>query len=147
MQMLFRTLSASCAAVTLLAVSACSTTPKTDTLSKLCATSTKDLHQNNQRVLLAGGYYALRENDLACAERLTYAAQEQNPKDSYAALNLGAIYQRTGRIEMAKEQYAKTIKLDSGPAGQSESAQIATIDQAKSQRPGVIARENLVLMK
>jgi Flp pilus assembly protein TadD len=146
MKILFRTLLASCAAASLLAATACSTTPKADTLSKLCATSTKDLHQNSQRVLLAGGYHALRDNDLACAERLTYAAQELNPKDSYAALNLGAIYQRTGRLEMAKEQYAKTIKLDSGPAGQ-ETAQIATADQAKSQRPAVIARENLVLMK
>jgi Flp pilus assembly protein TadD len=142
-----RTLAACLAAAALVSLSACSTTPKADTLSELCATSTKDLHQHNQRVLLAGGYHALRAHDLACAERLTFAAQEKNPKDSYAALNLGAIYQRTGRLEMAKAEFAKAIALDVTSEGDSETAQIATIDQAKSHRPSIIARENLVLMK
>jgi Flp pilus assembly protein TadD len=147
MSFVSRFFAAGLATAALASLSACSTTPKADTLGKLCATSTKDLHQNSQRVLLAGGYHALREHDLACAERLTFAAQELNPKDSYAALNLGAIYQRTGRLEMAKAEYAKTIELDVGGEGQSETAQVATVDQAKSHRPSVIARENLVLMK
>jgi Flp pilus assembly protein TadD len=147
MNLFTRIVSTCFALFSLVLLNACSTTPKVDTLSKLCATSTKDLHQNSQRVLLAGGYHALREHDLACAERLTFAAQELNPKDSYAALNLGAIYQRTGRLEMAKAEYAKTIQLDVGGEGNNEPAQIATADQAKSHRPSVIARENLVLMK
>jgi Flp pilus assembly protein TadD len=147
MTSLLRTLLLAGAASALLAIGACSTTPKVDTMSKLCSTSTKDLHANSQRILLAGGYYALKENDLACAERLTFAAQGKNPKDSYAALNLGAIYQRTGRLDMAKAEFAKAIALDAISEGDSETAQIATIDQAKSQRPSVIARENLVLMQ
>jgi Flp pilus assembly protein TadD len=85
----------------------CSTNqpPAPQVLQDLCAT--KDLSNTKQRTLLAGGYHAIEKNDLVCAERLTVEARKVDPKDPYAALNLGAIYQRTGRIDLARSEYQK----------------------------------------
>jgi thioredoxin-like negative regulator of GroEL len=124
----------------------CSTNqaPGPQVLQDLCAKN--DLSNTKQRTLLAGGYHAIEKNDLVCAERLTAEARRVDPKDPYAALNLGAIYQRTGRIEMARGEYYKTIALEEGDgrhSEKSEGATIATIDQAKNKTPGEIAKRNL----
>jgi Flp pilus assembly protein TadD len=113
-------------------------------LQDLCAT--KDLSNTKQRALLAGGYHAIEKNDLVCAERLTSEARKQDPKDAYAALNLGAIYQRTGRLLMARAEYEQAIKLDSNAgkdASKQEPATVATFDKAKNKTPGDIAQRNL----
>jgi tetratricopeptide (TPR) repeat protein len=113
-------------------------------LQDLCAT--KDLSSTKQRALLAGGYHAIEKNDLACAERLTTEARKQDPKDAYAALNLGAIYQRTGRLSMARTEYEQAIALDGNTGkdtSKSEAATVATLDNAKNKTPGDIAKRNL----
>jgi Tfp pilus assembly protein PilF len=116
-----------------------------DSLAQLCAQ--QDLSKTSQRLVLAGGYYALAKNDLVCAEKLTLDAKTKDPKDPYAWLNLGAIYQRTGRAELAREHYAKTLELDPKNGNQkTESAQIATRDQSRGTRPAEIAQFNLDLM-
>jgi tetratricopeptide (TPR) repeat protein len=140
---LARTLTAAWA---VLFVAACSTgqQPTKQVLQDLCVT--KDLSNTAQRALLAGGYHAIEKNDLACAERLTIEARKVDPKDAYAALNLGAIYQRTGRLEMARSEYQQAIDLDeksSKDGGTSESSTIATLDNAKNKTPGDIAKRNL----
>jgi Tfp pilus assembly protein PilF len=120
---------------------------KNERLTKLC--TTKDLSQETQRTVLAGGYFALEKNDLPCAERLTLDAREKNTKDAYATLNLGAIYQRTGRITQAKDMYSKTIELDGGHKDQDKAPEshIATNDQQKNKRPTDIAKYNLALLE
>jgi Tfp pilus assembly protein PilF len=116
-------------------------------LVALC--TTKDLSQVTQRTVLAGGYFALEKNDLPCAERLTLDAREKNLKDAYATLNLGAIYQRTGRITQAKDMYSKTIELDGGNNDQDKAPEshLATNDKQKNKRPTDIAKYNLALLE
>jgi tetratricopeptide (TPR) repeat protein len=132
-----------------LSAAGCSTSqPAPQALQDLCAS--KDLSNTKQRTLLAGGYHAIEKNDLVCAERLTTEARKVDPKDPYAALNLGAIYQRTGRIDMARSEYLKTIALEEGDgknASSSEGATVATLDNAKNKTPGEIAKRNLERLK
>lgn len=115
-------------------------------LTQLC--TKQDLTQESQRTVLAGGYFALEKNDLPCAERLTLDAREKNAKDAYATLNLGAIYQRTGRISQAKDMYSKTIELDGGSKDQDKAPEshLATQDKQKNKRPTDIAKYNLALL-
>jgi Flp pilus assembly protein TadD len=130
-----------------LLASCASTGTSDDQLAKLCGT--QNLSQQSHRTVLAGGYHALAKNDLVCAERLTLDARIKDPTDPYATLNLGAIYQRTGREAMAKDMYAKTIELDGRNKEQSKAtaAHLATRDQLKSKRPAEIAKHNLALFK
>lgn len=135
--------------ISFLAACASTSNSSDEALAKLCAQ--QDLSRTSQRVVLAGGYYALEKNDLVCAERLTLDAKQKDLKDAYAWLNLGAIYQRTGRIELARAHYAKAMQLDGGPQGKdqtkgAEVAHIATREQSKGNRPGQIAQFNLSLL-
>jgi Tfp pilus assembly protein PilF len=127
---------------------ACSSTPRSsdESLAELCAQ--RDLSKTSQRVSLAGGYHALAKKDLVCAERLTLDARQKDMKDPYAALNLGAVYQRTGRIEQARELYSVVLELD-GLKNESavEAAHLATRDQQVQKRPAEIARHNLALLQ
>jgi Flp pilus assembly protein TadD len=127
--------------------SACSTTRTSDdALTQLCGQ--QDLSKTSQRVVLAGGYHALAKKDLVCAERLTMDARQKDLKDPYAALNLGAIYQRSGRIDQARDLYSTVITLDSSnDSSSSEQSHLATRDQQVNKRPADIARHNLALIK
>jgi Flp pilus assembly protein TadD len=136
--------------ITSLAIGGCATPQQTgqQALQELCKSA--DLSNTKQRTLLAGGYQAIEKNDLACAERLTNEARRKDPKDAYAALNLGAIYQRTGRIELARNEYKEAIALDSRDSKdseKSEGATVATLDDAKNKSPGDIAKRNLDRLK
>jgi len=57
-------------------------------------------------------FEALSEGDYEQAEALLEVALSINPDNPYAILNLGVVYQRTGRIEKAREQYVKIILQD-----------------------------------
>jgi Flp pilus assembly protein TadD len=133
-------------ALALSLVAACASTRSSDdSVAQLCAQ--QDLSKISQRVSLAGGYYALAKNDLACAERLTLDAKSKDAQDAYAWLNLGAIYQRTQRPELAREHYARAMELDGGKSSdKAETAQMATRDQSRGNRPAEIAQFNLQLM-
>lgn len=128
-------------------VAACASPPTNNVtnLNELC--SRQDLSKSNQRELLAGGYYAITNKDLNCAERLTTKARDLDINDPYAALNLGAIYQRTNRLELAKTQYEKTIALDPSTNSSIEASAESTTDSAKNKRPSEIARRNLLLLQ
>ena len=39
-------------------------------------------------------------------------ALQQNPDNAYAILNLGTVYQRTGRFDQARELFEKVIAMD-----------------------------------
>lgn len=84
------------------------------------------------------------KNDLICAERLTLKAREVDPKDPYAALNLGVIYQRQGKSSIARTQYDEAIRLDGSDSQKSiGDAAEATDQRFISHRPGEIAKRNL----
>jgi Tfp pilus assembly protein PilF len=120
--------------------------PAADHLTQLC--QQEDLTSVSQRLALAGGYHALSRRDLVCAERLSHAARSKDAKDPYAALNLGAIYQRTGRLDAARQEYEEVLKLDAPDSdSRAETAHLATREQLLSRRPADIARHNLALMQ
>ena len=57
-------------------------------------------------------FEAIDAKDYVKAEALLEVALSINPDNPYALLNLGVVYQNTGRIEKAREQYVKIILLD-----------------------------------
>ena len=133
----------------LLIATGCSSVPPTpltaSTLQTVCASI--DLTQYNQRQLLATGFRAIENNDLVCAERLTWKAHQMDVKDPFAALNLGAIYQRTNRLSLAKTMYEQVIALDSVDTdSRSKTAVEVTAEKAKDKRPSEIAKTNLALL-
>jgi Tfp pilus assembly protein PilF len=58
-------------------------------------------------------FEAITAGDYEKAEALLEVALSINPDNPYALLNLGVVYQQTGRIDQAREQYVKVILLDS----------------------------------
>jgi tetratricopeptide (TPR) repeat protein len=59
------------------------------------------------------GYEAMIRQDYDEAEAFFDLALSVNPVNPYALLNLGVVYQNTGRIEKAKNMYLKVIELNS----------------------------------
>jgi Flp pilus assembly protein TadD len=144
---LLRGLGPVCLPLLLSVLSACaSITAPADPLTQLCQQS--DLSSASQRLVLAGGYHALARANFACAERLSLEARSKDRQDPYAALNLGALYQRTGRPDQARLEYDAVLLLDSSdPSKSIELAHVATREQLRSRRPSEIARHNLALMQ
>ena len=58
-------------------------------------------------------FQAIAAGDYEEAEALLEVALSINPDNPYALLNLGVVYQQTGRIDQAREQYVKVILLNS----------------------------------
>ena len=58
------------------------------------------------------GYEAMIRQDYDEAEAFFDLALSVNPVNPYALLNLGVVYQNTGRIEKAKNMYQKVIELN-----------------------------------
>ena len=57
-------------------------------------------------------FEAIAAGDYEKAEAILEVALSINPENPYALLNLGVVYQNTGRIEKAREQYVKIILLE-----------------------------------
>jgi Flp pilus assembly protein TadD len=58
------------------------------------------------------GFEAIENGQLVDAERVLTEALDSNPDNPYALLNLGAVYQRTGRFDQAQEMFERVIALD-----------------------------------
>ena len=58
------------------------------------------------------GFQYLQRGDYAQAEKYLDQALSENPNNPYAILNLGAVYQNTGRAEKARKTYEKLITLN-----------------------------------
>jgi Flp pilus assembly protein TadD len=58
------------------------------------------------------GFEAIEKGQLVDAERVLTEALDLNPDNPYALLNLGTVYQRTGRFDLAREMFEKVIALD-----------------------------------
>lgn len=123
--------------------------PDQQTVQALCAKPESELQGQSQRALLGAGYKALETSRYDCAERLLLQAQTLDPKDPYAPLNLGVVYQRTNRITQARQAYEQALRLDPAEASsQAETVVVATDKQVveRRMRPGQIARHNLTLL-
>ena len=56
------------------------------------------------------GFRALQKADYAAAEPELKQALAAHPGDAYATLNLGAVYQNTGRADLAVPLYREVLK-------------------------------------
>jgi general secretion pathway protein D len=90
--------------------------------------------------LVNQGYNSLVNGNVGEAEQQFKAAFEVNPDNPYAMLNLGVIYARTGREELARAMYRKVIENDA-----SDSTYPARVgeDDMKGETLKKIAESNL----
>lgn len=77
-----------------------------------CATGQRALY--NEPSLVNQGFEAIRQGKYVYAESFLEKALAINPKDPYALLNLGVVYQNTKRPIQARILYEKVIELNSG---------------------------------
>ena len=89
------------------------------------------------------GFRALQKADYAAAEPELKQALAANPGDPYATLNLGAVYQNTGRASLAVPLYREVLKTganlyaDRTAGSASEKQSLADIARANLARiPG-----------
>lgn len=80
-------------------------------LEQNCAGTNVDPPTVDQR-LSDEGFFALTNGKNTDAETKLLEALAINPNNPYARLNLGVVYQRTGRAELAKAEYQKVIDLN-----------------------------------
>ncbi|MBI4183128.1 MAG: tetratricopeptide repeat protein [Proteobacteria bacterium] len=88
--------------------------------------------------LVDQGFEALKAGDLAKAEDLNQRAIEAAPDNPYALLNLGVVYQRTGRPREAAMLYQRVIEL----APETRAAR-SNVGESEGQPLAEIARRNL----
>lgn len=75
-----------------------------------CTGSTSGVAQD---VLLSDqGYQEMLKGNYERAEANLQVALSINPKNPYALLNLGVLYQNTGRLKNARKMYLKLIDLN-----------------------------------
>ena len=84
------------------------------------------------------GFSYIEDGRFTDAEKVLTEAVQQNPNNPYAVLNLGTVYQRTGRFEQAREMFDKVIALD---AMQNPAKRSKFVDPSKNLRQ--IAEDNL----
>lgn len=70
-----------------------------------CATS-RDMKLANK------GFSHIENGQLADAEQVLTEAVQANPNNPYALLNLGTVYQRTGRFDEAREMFEKVVAMN-----------------------------------
>jgi len=58
------------------------------------------------------GFEAIEKGQLVDAERILTEALDANLDNPYALLNLGTVYQRTGRFDQAQDMFERVIALD-----------------------------------
>ena len=97
-----------------------------------CATTTSDMAYSDR------GFEELSKHSYQKAEEYLEKALEINPNNPYAILNMGVVYQNTGRPEKAREMYNKVIEMDSKAA-----ASRSNKDWAVGKELADIARKNL----
>ena len=67
---------------------------------------------SEESLLIEEGYGHLTNEEYDKAEESYTKALEINPENSFALLNLGVVYQNTGKTDQAVEMYNKLIELD-----------------------------------
>ncbi len=96
-----------------------------------------------QDVFLADqGYQELMKGNYEKAEANLKVALSINPDNPYALLNLGVLYQNTGRIDKAREMYRKVLELNPDSR-----AAVTSSKQYKGKKLTEIAKENLKMLE
>lgn len=88
------------------------------------------------------GFQFLQRGDYAEAEKYLDRAVSENPNNPYAILNLGVVYQNTGRAEKAQNTFKKLIMLNP-----SDVAVVSNQSGATGKKLVDIAKENLQKLK
>ncbi len=83
-------------------------------------------------------FKAISVGDFEKAESLLEVALSINPQNPYALLNLGVVYQNTGRIDKARELYVKVILQDA-----QETVLRSNVKEMEGKSLVDIAKENL----
>ena len=91
-----------------------------------------------QTLMANRGYDELTKGNYDQAEAYLEIARSINPEDPYVLLNLGVVYQNTGRIESAKSMYQKVLELNPDQV-----AIDTTNPSFKGKKLAEIARRNL----
>ena len=97
-----------------------------------CATISEDLRLSDL------GFQELSKGNYEQAEKYLIKALEINPFNPYAILNLGVVYQNTGRLEKAREAYHYVISLHA-----EDTVAVSNDPAAIGKSLEDIARENL----
>lgn len=98
--------------------------------------ATQDMQLSNE------GFQAISKRDYAQAEGPLKKALSINPDNPYALLNMGVVYQETGRLDKARQMYERLIALQSEEvAEESNSGSFAGKGLVD------IAKENLKLLE
>ena len=134
------------AAVALVALlGGCTSFPDTSRRSETPGATGRQAAPENPQVqaLLGQVYGQLESGDLAGAENVLQHAARIEPRNPWVALNLGVVYQRTGRTAQARTEYRKVLAAD-GPL---TSVALASDNAWQKSSPADVARHNLNLMK
>jgi len=101
-----------------------------------CAPYTKDMR------LVESAYQDILDNKFKDAEPKLLDALKENPDNPYAQVNLGVVYQNTGREDKAAAMYEKVIKADPD-----DRATKASVDKEVGKPVTEVAKNNLALIK
>jgi tetratricopeptide (TPR) repeat protein len=101
----------------------------------LVGCATQDMELSNE------GFRAISEKNYGQAETSLEKALSINPDNPYALLNMGVVYQETGRLDKARQMYEKLIALQP-----KEVAEQSNTDSLAGKGLADIARENLKLL-
>jgi hypothetical protein len=88
------------------------------------------------------GFQELSGRNYREAEMLLDEALSLNPNNPYALLNMGVVYQNTGRMEEAQEMYERVIALAPG-----DKATVSNKSSAVGKPLAELARENLIILE
>jgi general secretion pathway protein D len=102
-----------------------------------CTTTPTDANR-----LAMDGYEYIKQGKMDKAEQALNAALEDDPENPFALLNLGVVYQETGRREEALRKWLQVVDLDS-----SETAARSTVSAERGEKLKNIARRNLDLFR
>ncbi len=100
-----------------------------------CATTTRDMTYSNL------GFEELSKKNYGAAEEYLSKALEYNPDNPYAILNMGVVYQNTGRPDKAREMYQKVIEMNT-----KANAEKSNKDWAVGKELSDIAKKNLATL-
>jgi len=87
------------------------------------------------------GFEHLKVGEYTQAEPFFNKALEADADNPYALLNLGVVYQNTGRVSQAKEMYRKVIALNP-----EETPDKVSEDKVQGKSLVEIAKENLAML-
>jgi Flp pilus assembly protein TadD len=93
---------------------------------------------SSDRKAASKGFAAIEAGQLAEAESVLTEAVQVNPNNPYAFLNLGTVYQRTGRSDQAREIFERVVALD---PNEKPSKRSKFVDESKTLKQ--IAEDNL----